>query len=216
MPGLPRVSGNWTKQAAMKKVGDSEEAESFLAMLALVRGDEALDEETAAAVDALLKTEPDHLLAKVIRVRLQKASGEDAEAGVLCEGILEQYPDFTPAQIELASLYAQSSDPKQLNKAAALATKASRAVPDDKGLKQTLAAIEYSRKNYKAALEVLEKLEKEKALDAGGLFYLGMCQLELKQGAAARNTLQRALSEGLEGPLAKEARAAMVRAELER
>ncbi|MFV1995103.1 MAG: tetratricopeptide repeat protein, partial [Verrucomicrobiales bacterium] len=211
-------------EAGMKKVvdhaatGSSEagEAESALLMLALVRGREKLGDDTAAVVDAILEEDPDHLLALTVRARLQKKNGEDTAAAALCEKILDRFPDFTPAQRELASLYAQSDDPGQLDRAQALALKASRANPEDRELKQMLAVLEYGSKDYKAALQVLESLDKNEALDARGIYYLGMCQLELKRGALAQSTLRRALSEGLVESLAKEARAAMVRAELAR
>ena len=108
------------------------------------------------------------------------------------EQILKRFPDFAPAQKHLAAVYLK--DPSALDKAYEFAVKARRTLSDDPELARTLGEISYKRKEYSRALQLLQESARRTPLDANGLYYLGMSQLEAKQKPQAREALERALA----------------------
>ena len=111
------------------------------------------------------------------------------------------------AQKNLAKLY--STRPPDLQKAYDLATKARKNLPDDAELTRTLADINYQRKDYSRALGLLMESARKEPLDANHLYYLGMCSLQTKDNDQARESLTQALANGLQEPLAADARRAL-------
>jgi tetratricopeptide (TPR) repeat protein len=138
------------------------------------------------------------------RAGVEERLGEVQRAIGTYSKILEQFPDFAPAQKHLAALYLK--DPSALDKAYEFAIKARRTLSGDPELARTLGEISYRRKEYSRALQLLQESARTTPLDANGLYYLGMSYLEAKQKPQAREALERALATGLQEPLASEAK----------
>jgi tetratricopeptide (TPR) repeat protein len=139
-----------------------------------------------------------------VRAAIERQRGETGTAIATYSEVLHRFPDFAPAQKNLAALYL--NDPTALDKAYEFAVKASQTLPDDAELARTLGEISYQRKEYARALQLLQKSARISPLDAKGLYYLGMSHFEAKQKPQAREALQRALAAGLQEPLASEAK----------
>jgi len=118
--------------------------------------------------------------------------------------VLRQYPDFAPAQKRLATIYAD--DPDDLAKAYDMAMKARKTLPDDPELARILAELNFKRKEFVYAIQLFQQSAANQSLPPKDLYYLGMAQLQTKQDAKGRETLERALAAGLQDPLAQEAR----------
>jgi len=121
--------------------------------------------------------------------------------------VLRRYPDFSPVQKRLASLYVE--DPARIDQAYDLALKARSALPDDPELAQALGEISYKRKDFAYAIQLFQESARRKPLRARSLYYLGMSQLRTSQDSESRKTLEQALSVGLQEPLSREAEAAI-------
>ena len=118
--------------------------------------------------------------------------------------MLQIYPEFAPAQKRLAGIYAENQN--DLAKAHELTTKARRTLPDDAELTRTLAEINFQRKDFPAAVQMFQQSARQAPLPAKELYHLGVAQLETKREAEGRQTIERAIAEGLQGPLADEAK----------
>src|SRR2546423_6968422 len=99
-------------------------------------------------------------------IRLQK--GETAEASTIYSNVRQKWPDFTPAQKRLASMYV--NEPANAGKAYELANKARRTLNDDPALAKTLGALCFQRKEYARAVQLLQESQAKKALDGKSLF----------------------------------------------
>jgi tetratricopeptide (TPR) repeat protein len=181
----------------------SEDAKSFLSMVAL---DQNQKDPTAVEpeVQQLLKADPQYVPALMARATIERRRGESKKAIGSYSEILQRFPDFAPAQKQLASLYLE--DPNALDKAYDFAMKARKTLPGDPGLARTLGEISYQRKEYPRALQLLQESARTSPLDAKGLYYLGMSHWQNQQKPQGREALQRALAAGLQEPLASEAK----------
>jgi uncharacterized protein HemY len=130
--------------------------------------------------------------------------GQIKPATEIYTDILQRSPDFAPAQKHLATLYAQQ--PSTTAAAYDLATKARKTLPDDAQLTELLGRLSYEKKDYQRAIQLLKESASKGTLSANSLFYLGMSQLQTKQKDQARDVLNQALVDGLQEPLASEAR----------
>ena len=135
-------------------------------------------------------------------IQLQRNDAKTATGTYL--QVLRQYPDFAPAQKRLAAIYADNPD--DLAKAYDLAMKARKTLSDDPELARTLAELNFKRKEYAYAVQLFQQSAANQPLPPKDLYYLGMAQLQTKQDAKGRETLERALAAGLQDPLAQEAR----------
>ena len=181
----------------------SEDAKSFLRMTAVDENPKdaaALEPE----VQKFLKANPNHVPALTVRAGIEEQRGEPKAAIATYSAILQRFPDFAPAQKQLAALYLQN--PGGLDEAYDLAVKARKALPDDPGLARTLGEISFQKKDYGRALQLLQESGRKNPLDAAGLYYLGVSHLELKQKPQATQDLERALAAGLQEPFASDAR----------
>jgi hypothetical protein len=79
-------------------------------------------------------------------------------------------------------------------------------LPDDPELARTLAEIVLQRRDFGYAIQLLEQSAKNEPLTAKDLYYLGVAQIESKHEQIGRETLQRAISAGLQDPFAQEAK----------
>ena len=183
-----------------------EEAKSFLSLTSF---DQQPVDAAAVSAEAekILQSDPANVPALMVRADVAKKQHQDTSAVDTYTKILDLYPDFTPAQKNLAALYA--SNQATLDKASELATKAHKKLPDDLGLTRTLAEIRYKKKDFSYALQLLKECAAKEPLDSMGLFYLGMSSLQEKQKAQARDALDRALKAGLPEPFSAEAKQAI-------
>jgi uncharacterized protein HemY len=138
--------------------------------------------------------------------------GQTKAATEIYSNILQRLPDFALAQKRLAALYAQ--DPSTVAAAYDVATKARKALPDDRELAELLGRLSYEKKEYPRVVELLQESAQKKTLDADSLFYLGMSQFQARHKTDARGVLSQALTGGLQEPFATEAKRAL--AELDR
>jgi tetratricopeptide (TPR) repeat protein len=181
----------------------SEDAKRFLAMTAL---DHPSAEVVAAEpeVQKILKTQPDYVPALMAQAAIQlQRNDAKAAAGIYLQ-VLRQYPDFAPAQKRLAAIYADN--PEDLAKAYDLAIKARKTLSEDPELARTMAELNFKRKEFPYAIQLFQQSATKQPLSPKDLYYLGMAQLQTKQDAKGRETLERALAAGLQDPLAQEAR----------
>ncbi len=181
----------------------SEDAKSFLRMTAVDENPKdaaALEPE----VQKFLKANPNYVPALTVRAGIEEQRGEPKAAIATYSAILQRFPDFAPAQKQLAALYLEN--PGGLDEAYDLAVKARKALPDDPALARTLGEISFQKKDYGRALQLLQESGRKNPLDAKGLYYLGMSHLQLKQKPQAKEALEGALAAGLQEPLASEAK----------
>ena len=181
----------------------SEDAKSFLRMTAVDENPKdaaALEPE----VQKFLKANPNYVPALTVRAGIEEQRGEPKAAIATYSAILQRFPDFAPAQRQLADLYLQN--PGSLDEAYDLAVKARKALPDDPALARTLGEISFQKKDFGRALQLLQESGRKNPLDAKGLYCLGMSHLQLKQKPQAKEALERALAAGLQEPLASEAK----------
>ena len=184
-----------------------EDAKSFLALTALEEGNPASLGSAKAEIDAKLKTDPKYVPALMAAAGLDLQTGNKAAATDQYRQVLERFPDFAPAQKRLALIYAD--DPAHSAEALDLATRARKALPDDPEVAQLLGQLNYQKKDYTHAIQLLQESARSKPLDATGLYYLGVSQLAANEKLAGRQTLDQALAHGLKDPLAAEAKRAL-------
>jgi tetratricopeptide (TPR) repeat protein len=181
----------------------SGDAQSFLRMTALDRNPkEAVTLEPE--IQKLLKADPNYVPALAVRAGNEEQRGDFKKAIGTYSEILQRFPDFAPAQKHLAVLYLE--DPATLDKAYDFAVKARKALPDDPELARILGQINFQKKEYGRALQLLQESGRKNPLDAAGLYYSGVSHLELKQKPQATQDLERALAAGLQEPFASEAK----------
>ena len=181
----------------------TNEAKRFLAMTDLAdKPAQALAAQSQ--VEAILKSVPDYVPALMVKAAIAEQKPDLATAGRTYEDVLNHYPDFAPAQKQLAILYAK--DPNNDAKAYALAVKARKAFPDDPEVAKTLGIIVFRQGDYPRAANLLQESARQKNRDAELMYYLGMTQYHLKNRAESKTSLQRALDLNLSGTQAVEAK----------
>lgn len=181
----------------------ADDARRFLSMVALA---DAPAQALAAQsqIESLLKSVPNYVPALMVKAIIAEQKPDLALAEQTCENVLKLYPDFAPAQKKLASLYVQ--DPKDDAKALPLAVKARAAFPADPDVARTLGILVYRQGDYSRAASLLQESARQRTTDAELMYYLGMAQYRLKQNAASKTMLQRALDLKLSGTLASDAK----------
>ena len=97
--------------------------------------------------------------------------GESEVAAATYSEVLRRFPDFTPAQKRLASVYA--ADPEKRDQAYDLVIKARKSLRDDPEVAQILAEFSYQRKDYAYASSCFGESARKTPLDAEALYYLG-------------------------------------------
>ncbi len=194
-----------TMEKIVKSVPDSPEgaeAKVFLSFTApeITDGDaSAMDSQ----ISQKLKEDPSYVPALVLQGREQTARGEKESAIKTYNEILQRFPDFAPAQKQLAALYLV--DPSQRGKAYDLALGARKALSDDSELAAILGEASFYKKDYSRGVQLLQESNKKKPLDGRHLYFLGMSLIETKHAAEGREILQHALSAGLPEEFSAEA-----------
>ena len=187
------------------------DASLFLRMTALDQeGVELVATETE--IENALKANPNYVPALMAKAGRPRRSGESIAVAAIYTEILRRFPDFAPAQKQLALLYLDT--PEKRVDAYDLAAKAGRSLPDDPELAQILAELSYERQEFAYAAQLLRRSAEKRPLDAKNLYYLGMSHLKTHQKALGREALDQALAAGLQDPLASEAKSVL--AELEK
>jgi tetratricopeptide (TPR) repeat protein len=168
----------------------------------------AADPAQAAAAGAriaeILKAEPDDVPALMVRAVASEFASDRAAAEQACEKVLARYPDFVPAQQQLARLY--TAEPGKLDRAGILAEKAHQALPDDPSAAKLLGVILVQRGDYDRALTVLKQCAFKLSSDPEVEYYMGTAQFHLNSRAESKVSLQKALALKLTGPLADSAK----------
>ena len=118
--------------------------------------------------------------------------------------VLAQFPEFAPAQRELALLYAK--DKARRDDAFALATQAYRALPKDAAIAQLLGELSYDRKDYRRAVQLLQESDSRNKLNPQGRYYLGLAYKASGQSEKAKSALEQAVGAGLPAAMAQDAR----------
>jgi tetratricopeptide (TPR) repeat protein len=158
-------------------------------------------------IDHALKAYPTYAPALMAAAALDVQGGDQAEAISRYQQVLARFPDFVPAQKNLAQLYA--GDPAHAEEALDLANKTRKALPADPEVACLLGQLNYQKKDYRRAIQFLQESARQKPLDATGLYYLGSSQIAADQKPAGRQSLEKALAAGLKEPLEKDARRAL-------
>ena len=187
--------------------GAPESAEAAEAKRFLAFTDPQMEEGKASAlaseVQQKLKEDPAYVPALMLQGRQQAMRSEKESAIKSYDQALKGFPDFAPAQKQLAALYLQ--DPSQRQKAYELAMSARKSLADDPELSAIIGEASFYKKDYPRAVQFLQESNKKKPLDSTHLYFLGMSLIETKHSDEGREILQRALSSGLPEPLAVEA-----------
>ena len=191
-----------TAIAAASNSSEKKEAEQFLAFAALELNPEAAS-ASERKIKSTLSEQPDYVPALMARAAIEMAKDDSAQAANTLEGILRRYPDFAPAQRDLAAVYNQS--PGSLEKANDLARRARQSLPDDPRLTRILGEISFKRSDFAYAAQLFLESGRDAPLDAGGLYQLGISELEIGQAESALGHLQSAIKAGLDGQLVAEA-----------
>jgi tetratricopeptide (TPR) repeat protein len=167
----------------------------------------AADPAQAAAAGAriaeVLKSDPDDVPALVAQAAASEYNSNPAAAEQAGEKVLELYPDFTPAQMQLARLY--TAQPGKLARAYALAAKVRETLPDDPSAAKIMGVILFQQGDYNSAVNLLQQSASKLDSDAGVFYYLGSAQFHLKKLAECKASLQQALALKLPAPLAQSA-----------
>lgn len=178
------------------------EAKLFLEMTRLASHPDASAEER---LQKQLKNQANNVPTLMALGAVHEAKAESAAAESLYARALERFPDFTPAKVRLAIL--GSSKAVFDEKAYGLALQAREALPNDAEVAKALGILTYRKANDpRRAIALLKQSASARADDAESVFFLGLAQIQAKDSSAARASLERALTMGLKGPHADEAR----------
>ena len=157
-----------------------------------------------AQIAEILKSEPGNVPALMAHAAASEFNSDVKGAEQAYEKVLERYPDFMPAQKQLARLYA--AEPGKLDRAYSLATKARENFPDDLALAKTLGIISFQRGDYSKTVTLLKQGAAKMNTDAELFYYLGAAQFHLKDRIGSKANLQQALTLKLSGQLADSAK----------
>ena len=209
---LGRVSdARQTMEACLKAEPDtvqSQEAKKFLSMTTLDQSPaDAVAVAAEGEVQNSLNGEPEYVPGLMVKAAIEMRRNDKKSAAEIYSRVLRKYPDFAPAQKQLAAIY--QDNPDELGNAYDLAMKARKTLPDDPQLARTLAEINFKRKEFSYAVQLFEESARKNPLPPEDLYYLGMAQLQSRQEAKGRETLKGALAAGLEDPLAQKAKSSL-------
>jgi tetratricopeptide (TPR) repeat protein len=182
---------------------DAARTRRMLDMIALA-GTPGQAAAASTRIAEILKAEPGDVPALMARGAAGEAAADHAAAEQVFEQVLSHYPDFAPAQKELARLY--SAEPGKIDRAYAASVKAHDALPDDPETAKILGIILVQRGDYSRAAALLAQSAAKLNSDAEVFYYLGTAQFHLKNRVDSKASLQKALSLNLSAPLAATAR----------
>lgn len=178
-------------------------AQWFISLVSAYRDPKALA-GLESKIPALLETDPDHVPGLIAKAQIHLSKGQSKEAAQAYERVLARYPAFAMAQRQLSVLYADT--PGQEARVLELGNKARETLAGDPDLLLALAKASYRKKDFAGAMIILQEAAGRRPQDPDIAYYTGACLFELKDGAKARASLEKALSSGLKDPNATEAR----------
>jgi tetratricopeptide (TPR) repeat protein len=181
----------------------STEARRLLDLIGLA-ADPVQAVAATARISGILKSEPGYVPALMVAGVIDERNANGSSAEVAYEKVLAQYPDFSPAQRQLAILY--SKDPAKLRQAHDLATKARAVYPDDAALTKATGIVLFLQGDYSHAANLLKDAAASLPTDPELFYYLGTAQFKLNENRAAKASLQGALNLKLSGQLADSAK----------
>ena len=181
----------------------SDKTRSILYLIALA-GSPAQASASSAHIVEALKSDPADVPALMAQAAASQFNSDTATATRDCEKALERYPDFAPAQLQLARLYV--TQPGKLDRAYALASKAHEALPDDPDAAKILGIIYTQRGDYSDAVSLLHQTAMKMNSDPEVFYYLGVAQFHLKDRTGSKANLQQALALNLSGQPAQSAK----------
>jgi tetratricopeptide (TPR) repeat protein len=158
----------------------------------------------AGVVASALKADPKDAPALMASAVISEHKGDMEAAIATYNRVLEQYPEFMPACRRLGILL--STKTGDAKRAFDLAIKARTAFPGDAELAKAYGIILYRQGDFPRALNMLRESAPKLQEDADQMYYMGMTQYKLNDGAAAKQSLQRALQLNARSELAAEAR----------
>src|ERR1017187_8084965 len=158
----------------------------------------------SSRIREILKADPDTAAALMAQPVASESKADVSGAEQAYEKILGHYPDFGPAEKQLARLYAAA--PAKADRAYALAAKAREAFPDDPALGKIMGVILVQRGDYRPAVNLLQQSAAKMNSDAELFYYLGKAQLQLKSRTESKASLQQALALKLSGQPAESAK----------
>ncbi|MGA2243478.1 MAG: tetratricopeptide repeat protein [Verrucomicrobiota bacterium] len=158
----------------------------------------------SARIADILKGEPDDVPALMARGAASESTADNATAEQTYEKVLSHYPDFIPAQKNLARLY--TAEPGKAERAYAMAIKVHDALPDDPGAAKVLGIVLVQRGDFSRGVTLLMQSAARMTADAEVYYYLGSAQFHLRNRTDSKASLQKALTMDLAAPLATSAR----------
>jgi tetratricopeptide (TPR) repeat protein len=186
-------------QVAFSRAND---AKRFLAMTSIA------DASVSAQAGEILKATPNYVPALMVNAGMAEQKGDTTTAQQIYEDVVKVYPDFAPAQKNLAILYAKDADND--SQAYPLAVKAREAFPRDPDVAKCLGIIVCRQGDYTRALSLLQESARQIGHDSELLYYLGLAQYHLNDNIESKANLQRALDLDLTGKNAADARRMLV------
>src|SRR5207237_2806438 len=132
----------------------STDAKTFLSVTALSADGNAVA-SSEAEIDSALSTDPNYVPALAARAALQAKRGDSAGAEATCRQVLQRFPDFVPAQRDLAAILV--NDPTKRDAAYDRATKARRTIPGDPLISIVLGRVSYERKDFGRAIQLFQE-----------------------------------------------------------
>ncbi len=178
-------------------VADKGEDVTVLAMTAELYKAKKNGEKAVQYYQKALELVPDNIgiMMKIADFHLN--SGDHPEAIKYYEKVLEQKDDFLPAMNNLAYLYGESGE--NLERALELASSASRKLPGNPNVADTLGWIYVLKKAYSQAEPYLQIAIDAKPDNPIIMYHMGMLRLQQKNMQAAEELLTGAIQKGIRG-----------------
>jgi tetratricopeptide (TPR) repeat protein len=178
-----------------------DDAKQFLSMME-VCANPALP-HAAEDIQQVLRANTNYAPALMASALVQEHQGHPKEAEQLYEQVLAIYPLFSPADRQLAILYARDGNDARAYTCAQLAR---QAFPGDAELAKYSGIVACRRKDYQTSSQYLTQSASKFPNDPELLYYLGMDYYQLKDNANSKKNLQRAVDLKLPDNLAAQAK----------
>jgi tetratricopeptide (TPR) repeat protein len=149
------------------------------------------DPSAASRVQQTLQADPNHGPALFAYGVIAESRGDFAPARDAYDRLLTQFPDFSPAQRQLAVLLAEHT--KDDARAFELGVRARQAFPRDDVLAAALGKVVSRRGDHRYAVQLLTEAARTRATDPTLHYQLGVSSMALRQPSQARTALESAL-----------------------
>jgi len=198
---MGRVAEARTALAAALKLAPNADGREKLVLI-----EASADQKSAAPVVATAQARLQRVPEDVPALMVLAVASREAAVGIATfERVLKVYPDFGPAKRALAILLA--ADSKNDARTLELAGQVREQFRDDAELNRAAGFAAYRQGEFRRAITLLDPLKTGLASDSAYWFHLGMAQGKVNQKGPATEALQKALTLGLTGAAADEAKA---------